>query len=63
MYDTVLLGKLLFSVLKVFKTPKEMYFITHQVEHLENKYVTNVFMLEALWDTWVSYTETREILH
>jgi hypothetical protein len=48
MYDTVLLGKLLFSVLKVFKTPKEMYFITHQVEHLENKYVTNVFMLEAL---------------
>ena len=33
----------------------------YQVRNLENKYVANVFLFEALLDTWVSYTELREI--
>lgn len=33
----------------------------HHVGHLENKYVANVFLYEALLDTWVSYTQPQEI--
>lgn len=45
---------------KVFKIPNEKI-IMNQVGHLENKYVAIVFLFEAVLETWVSYTELREI--
>jgi hypothetical protein len=32
----------------------------NHVGHLGNKYVANVFLYEALLDTWVSYTQPHE---
>ena len=33
----------------------------HQVGQSENKHVAKVFLFEALLDSWVSYTQPREI--